>query len=83
MKWEKNKIMKNFKLYLKDKKTGEVQIKYICKDCGLEMDEPENYIAKAKDGLVDPFTAEFRCDNCYAKFKEQFKRNNGRSVVRC
>ena len=37
----------------------------------------------AFDGLVDPFTTEFRCDNCYAKFKEQFKTNKGRAVVIC
>ena len=59
--------LSNFKFYLKDKETGELEVKLICKDCGLEMDETTHYIAKAKCNVVDPFTVEFKCDECFKK----------------
>ena len=74
--------MKSIKLYLKDKDSGEISIKYICKDCGLEMEEPKNYLIKCKGGIPDPFTAEFRCDNCYGKFIEKYKNKPKKVVIK-
>ena len=57
----------NFKFYLKDKETGELEVKYVCKDCGLEMDEAHHYRAKCKGSVVDPFSVVFKCHDCFVK----------------
>lgn len=72
--------MNNIKLYLKNIFTGELKVKYICDDCGKLMNEPKNYYIKCKNGIADPFTTIFRCDDCYKKFKEDY--NNDKRNVR-
>lgn len=60
-------MFQHVRFYLKNPKTGELKVKYICKDCGKEMNKPKNYIVKCKGGVPDPFTATYQCDECYIK----------------
>lgn len=59
--------MKNYKLYL-NKETNEINVKYVCCDCGVEMDEAKNYVMNCVGNVADPFSAIFRCDKCYKKY---------------
>ena len=52
------------RFYLKNPDTGELQVKYICKNCGKEMDEPKNYQVQCKGNIADPFTTFYLCDDC-------------------
>lgn len=36
----------NLKFFLKDKDTGELDVKYICEDCGKVMDKPFHWLIK-------------------------------------
>ncbi len=65
-----NNPLKWLKFYVSDFTTGEVVVKYICKSCGKEMDEPYGWICyisptaanRAQDVLI------FYCnDECHAK----------------
>ena len=54
--------MECIKLYLKDAKTGEMAIKFVCRRCGRVMDErPEDWACKTAKytSVMDIFT--FRC----------------------
>jgi DNA-directed RNA polymerase subunit RPC12/RpoP len=64
-------VFKYLRFYLKNPITGELKVKYICKTCGKEMTKPKNYMIKHKNGIPDPFTATYQCDNCYNKHKKR------------
>ena len=66
--------MKSIKLYLKDKDSGEIEIKYVCNVCGKEMDEPKNYTMNVKGNVADPFSARFSCDDCKQHMIEILKK---------
>ena len=60
-------MFKYIRFYLKNPDTGELLVRYICKDCGREMPKPRNYTIQYKNGFPDPFTATYQCDNCKIK----------------
>lgn len=60
-------MFKYIRFYLKNPDTGELKVKYICKDCGKEMSKPKNYRVKYKGGIPDPSTATYQCNDCRLK----------------
>ena len=54
----------NIRLYLEDANTGKLKIKYVCKECGKEMDEAENYRIPVRYNVPDYHLAEFMCADC-------------------
>ena len=54
----------NIRLYLDNPNTGRLKIKYVCKKCGKEMDEAENYRIPVRCNVPDYHLAEFICTNC-------------------
>lgn len=63
---------KNYKLYLDDKDTGRLSIKYVCSKCDKEMDNPLHYrIPCGEAGIPLYHLAEFMCDECKNNDKEK------------
>lgn len=54
------------KFYLKDKDTGELDIKYVCEDCGKLMDNPYHWWLKVPYGKTTQKGTgyHFRCEAC-------------------
>ena len=57
----------NIRLYLDDPNTGRLKIKYICKECGKEMDEAEHFNCPCAFGVPKYHEAKFMCDECKEK----------------
>ena len=57
------------KFYLADDKTGELNIKYVCEDCGKIMDKPDHWWLKVPYGNAVPkdMGYHFRCEACDKK----------------
>lgn len=60
------------KFYLIDDKSGELGIKYVCKDCGKLMDEPGHWwlalpLRDINGKQTRPFGYHFRCEECDKK----------------
>jgi hypothetical protein len=57
------------RLYLINEHTGEIGIKYICKDCGKEMEKPYHWWLKVPFGNTVPKGVgyHFRCEECDKK----------------
>lgn len=67
-------FFKGIRLYLKDKETGLLAMKFVCQSCGKEMDEPEQYRIPCSCGApIIPKTI-FYCNECYNGGK-----NNGKT----
>ena len=63
----------NVKFYLKDSNTGEMELKYICEDCGKVMDIPFHWWLvlpiKPKDKYTHRPGYHFRCEDCEKKLE--------------
>lgn len=60
----------NIKFFLKDSVTGEIELKYICEDCGKLMDMPFSWwlvlSPRSSVKFGDP-GYHFRCEECKKK----------------
>ena len=55
----------NIRLYLDNPNTGRLKIKYVCKECGKEMDEPEYWNCPCSYGGIPKYhETEFMCTEC-------------------
>ena len=55
----------NIRLYLADPNTGKLKMKFICKECGKEMDEAENWECPcSRSGAAKYHLTEFICNEC-------------------
>lgn len=58
----------NVKFYLKDSSTGEMELKYICEDCGKVMDIPFHWWLCLPIGTKEKHAQtpgyHFRCEEC-------------------
>ena len=60
----------NLKFYLKDSSTGELAIKYICEDCGKEMEDPYHWWKVETPRPTKAFGKpgyHWRCEECDKK----------------
>ena len=58
----------NIRLYLDDPNTGRLKIKYVCKECGKEMDKPKYWRCLSSYGSVPKYhESEFMCAECKEK----------------
>lgn len=58
----------NIRLYLDDPSTGKLKIRYVCKECGKEMDKAENgRVPCSYGGIAHYQLAEFMCNECKQK----------------
>lgn len=61
----------NIRLYIDDPNTGKLKMKFICKECGKEMDEAKNYYCPCSYGGVAKYhLTEFMCDECKKQLKD-------------
>ena len=73
---------KNVKLYLKPTTTSdgaqELEVKFICEDCGKELtaDEIANFTAQCNGNCVAYHTAKYYCEACNIK-RLVMKNNKG------
>lgn len=58
-------FFKGVRLYIKDKDTGLLAIKFVCQNCGKEMDEPEQYQIPCSYNTPLIQKAKFYCNECY------------------
>lgn len=63
------KFFNNVRLYIKDVDTGLLCVKFICKYCGKEMDEPYSYYIPCTSNLCKYHETTFICCDCYEKEK--------------
>ena len=55
----------NLRLYHDDPNTGRLKIKYVCKECGKEMDEAKYFrVSCTHTGIPKYHEAEFMCAEC-------------------
>ena len=72
LKEERSTPFDNIKLYLKDASTGELDIKYVCEDCGKVEDKPFHWwlrlpmVTNGKTSVKRPGYY-FRCEECDKK----------------
>lgn len=66
---EKHGPFDNIKFYIKDSKTGEVEARYVCEDCGKEMKAPYRWWMKVPYGnaVPDDIGYHYRCEECDKK----------------
>ena len=62
----------NIKIFLKDSSTGELELKYVCEDCGKVMDMPYNWQFKFParhpgQPTLNTCGFQFRCEECDKK----------------
>lgn len=57
----------NIRLYLEDNETGKIKVKFVCSDCGKEMEEAEQYRIPVRLNVPDYHLAEYWCKECYLK----------------
>lgn len=65
-------FFENIRLYLDDTNTGRLKMKFICKECGKEMDKAQNYHIPCSGGVAKYHLAEFICSECKSKSKDPF-----------
>ena len=57
----------NIRLYIDNQDTGRLKVKYVCKECGKEMDKAEHWTCPCLYGAPQYHNAEFMCDECKNK----------------
>lgn len=63
----------NIRLYLEDASTGKLKVKFVCKECGKEMDKAENGSFPCWGGRIPLYhEAEFICNECKKNMKAEF-----------
>ncbi len=68
-------FFKGIRLYLKDKDTGLLAMKFVCCKCGKEIDEPASFqMPCSSDHVALIHQTEFLCKECYSG-----GRNNGKT----
>ena len=69
----------NIRLYLDDQNTGRLKMKFICKECNKEMDEPNNArIPRSHTGCPNYHLTTFMCDDCMSDtFKKEYECTYG------
>lgn len=59
-------FFKGIRLYLKDKETGLLAMKFVCCKCGKEIDEPASFWIPCSSGHVPLIhQTEFLCKECH------------------
>jgi hypothetical protein len=65
----------NLKFFIKDQKTGELEVKYICEDCGKIMTKPFHWQLRVPFGAnKDPDKRPgyyYWCEECWEKEKKK------------
>ncbi len=59
----------NIRLYLEDTNTGKLKVKFVCKECGKEMDVAENGSFPSLGRVALYHEAEFMCNECKNNMK--------------
>ena len=60
----------NIRLYLEDVNTGKLKVKFVCKECGKEMDKAENWCCPcSSSGDALYHKTEFMCNKCKSSLK--------------
>jgi hypothetical protein len=64
-------IFHNIKLYLADPATGLLRVRYICADCGIEMEMPYYHETPCTVAGVPCYDeASYLCEDCYMERME-------------
>lgn len=64
-------IFHNIKLYLADPATGLLRVRYICADCGIEMEMPYYHETPCTVAGVPCYDeAAYLCEDCYMERME-------------
>ena len=62
----------NIRLYLEDTNTGKLKVKFVCKECGKEMDKPASWKCPCAYGAPVYHATEFMCNECKKNIKAEF-----------
>ena len=70
-------LFNNIKLYLADPATGLLEVRYVCEDCGIEMDQPYYYETPCSVAGVPRYDeTTYLCEDCCVE-----RRNNINEIV--